>query len=170
MSNIVLIGFMGTGKTEVGKNLAERLGYSFLDTDDLIEKTEKKRISQIFDKKGEEYFRNLETEVIKTLQDYDKFVIATGGGIVLKDENIKLLKQIGSLVLLSAAPEIVLKRLENDNTRPLLKSENKEEKIKEMLSIREPIYNNAADFKVDTSDKDVKTIIEEILSYVQNKS
>lgn len=168
--SIVLIGFMGVGKSEVGKAAAERLGYSFLDTDELIEKSEDKEISRIFKENGEEYFRGLETEVLETLQNYDDFVLSTGGGIVLKEKNIGLLKGMGPLVLLTARPEVIFERIKSVNNRPLLETGNKEDKIKEILSVRDPIYNKAADLTIDTSDKKIEEIVEEIVSYAQNKS
>src|SRR3990167_4969688 len=112
--NIILIGFMGTGKSEVGKKLAAELGINYLDTDELIEKTEKQRISEIFKPKGEEYFRDLETKVLKTLQDYDNFVISAGGGIILREENVKSLKNIGPLILLWAEPEVIHERIKGE--------------------------------------------------------
>lgn len=168
--NIILIGFMGTGKTEVGKRLAEKLFNDFLDTDELIEKSEGKKISDIFKDNGEEYFRNLETEVIETLQDYENYVLSTGGGIVLKDQNVQLLKEIGPIVLLTAREDIILSRMKDKNDRPLLENGDKAEKIKGLLAKRDPIYKSAADYIVDTSDKSVDNIVEEIINHVQNKS
>lgn len=168
--NIILIGFMGTGKTEVGKRLAERLSNDFLDTDELIEKSEGKKISDIFKDNGEEYFRNLETEVIETLQDYENYVLSTGGGIVLRDENVRLLKEIGPIVLLTARDDVILSRVSDKDDRPLLEQGDKAEKIKELLAKRALIYKAAADYTVDTSDKSVDNIVEEIINHVQNKS
>lgn len=160
---------MGVGKTEVGKNLAGRLSYSFLDTDTLIEDAENKKIPQIFKDHGEPYFRKLETEVLETLQDYDEFVLSTGGGIVLKEENVALLREMGKLVLLTARPEVILERLKLTDDRPLLQTGNKLEKIKEILSVRDPIYNESADMTIDTSDKKIEEIVEEIFNNDQNK-
>src|SRR3989338_7713935 len=119
--NIILIGFMGSGKSAVGQKLAKELTLDYLDTDQLIEKTEKMSINEIFTRKGESSFRDLETNVIKTLRDYDNFVISTGGGMVLRPENVKMLKEIGLLVLLWAEPEVIYQRVKSETRRPLLK-------------------------------------------------
>ena len=102
--NIVLIGFMGTGKSAVGHLLASELKLDYLDTDQLIEQTEDRTIAEIFESDGEPYFRGVETEVLETLQDYDNFVLSTGGGMVLKAENVAILKTIGPVILLQADP------------------------------------------------------------------
>ncbi|NQU18177.1 MAG: shikimate kinase [Candidatus Saganbacteria bacterium] len=164
--NIILIGFMGSGKSEIGRRLASRLSMSFLDTDTLIEKTENSKISEIFEKKGEEYFRDLETKVIKTLGDYEKFVFATGGGMILRSENVKMLKELGPLILLWAGPEIIFERLRHSKNRPLIQGE-KENKIRKILEERTPIYNQAADFKIDTSKLSINQAVEEIVEWIE---
>ena len=153
---------MGTGKSTVGKKIAERLGFSYIDTDEVIEKTEKKKISEIFNEYGEKYFRDLETEVIKTLQDYDHFIIATGGGMVLRDENVKMLKALGPLVLLYTNPDVIFERIKSVQNRPLIE-EDKLDKIKEILKQRDPIYSKVADFKVDTSLLAIDEVVDIIL-------
>ncbi|OGC03633.1 hypothetical protein A2276_07175 [candidate division WOR-1 bacterium RIFOXYA12_FULL_43_27] len=157
--NIILIGFMGSGKSAVGQKLAERLSMQFLDTDPLIEKTEKMMIPDIFEKKGEKYFRDLETEVVKTLQDYDNFVVATGGGMILRDENVTMLKRLGPLILLWVDEETVFKRLEQTNNRPLLR--------RDLLEQRKPAYEKAADFKIDTTALSVDQVVEEIVKWIK---
>ncbi|MFA4966811.1 MAG: shikimate kinase [Candidatus Margulisiibacteriota bacterium] len=164
--NIILIGFMGVGKSEVGRGLAARLGMEFIDTDELIEGTEEKKIAEIFAEKGEEYFRDLETEIIKTLEDYDNFVISTGGGIVLREENVKMLKEIGPLVLLTSRPEAIFERLKDAKDRPLLEKGDKMENISQILGKRNPVYEKAADFKVDTSDIAPEKAVEEIAKWL----
>lgn len=166
--NIILIGFMGVGKSEVGRALADKLKLNFLDTDELIEKTEERKIAEIFSKEGEGHFRELETEVLITLSDYDNFVLSTGGGIVLREENVKLLKEIGPLVLLTAREEVIMERVKSTEDRPLLAGD-KAEKIKEILSTRNPIYNKAADFTVDTSDITPEEAADKIINYVKSK-
>lgn len=168
--NIILIGFMGAGKTAVGKQLAEELTLKYIDTDDLIEKTERRSINDIFKKKGEPYFRNMETEVLKTLQEYDNFVIATGGGIVLREENVKILKELGPLVLLWAEPAIVYERIKGESHRPLLQVEDPKEEINKILSQRKPIYQRVADFVVDTSNLKVEDAVKEISQWLKLKS
>lgn len=157
---------MGVGKTEIGRSLAGSLKMNFLDIDELIEKTEGCKISEIFDKEGEPYFRDLETEVLKTLGNYDNFVLSTGGGIVLREENVELLREIGPLILLTAREEIILERVKHTEDRPLLTGD-KAQKIKEILSVRNPIYNKVADFSVDTSDITPEQAVEEILKWLK---
>jgi shikimate kinase len=165
--NIILIGFMGVGKSAIGHKLAQELGMDYLDTDELIEKTEKMSINDIFEKKGESYFRDLETEVIKTLEDYDNFVISTGGGMVLREENVKMLKETGPLVLLWADPEIVYQRVKQETHRPLLNVPDPKAEIKKILDYRMPIYNRAADFKVDTSKLNVSEAVSGIMQWLK---
>jgi len=170
--NIILIGFMGVGKTEVGRKLAERIGYHFLDTDALIEETEGKKISEIFTENGEKYFRDLETEIIKTLEDYDEFVVSTGGGIVLREENVKALKEVGPLILLSSTPEVIYTRLKDEEDRPLIKAQaedkgaGKKEKIEKILNERNPIYKNVADYEIETSKMTIMQVVEEIINWL----
>ncbi len=160
---------MGVGKSAIGHKLAQKLGMDFLDTDELIEKTEKTQISKIFEKSGEEYFRDLETEVLKTLLDYDNFVLSTGGGMVLRQENVKMLKALGPLVLLTAKPEVVYERVKNLKTRPLLDVPDPKARIEEILKFRNPIYNSVADFTVDTGDLNVNELVEKIVKFVKEK-
>lgn len=168
--NIVLIGFMGVGKSAIGHQLAKQLNMNFLDTDELIEKTEKMSISDIFAKKGEPHFRDLETEVIKTLQDYDNFIISTGGGMVLREENVKMLKEIGPLVLLWAEPNVVFERVKNETHRPLIEDEDKKKKIEQILESRREIYHKISDLIVDTSQYSVEESVKRIINYVQTKT
>lgn len=167
--NIILIGFMGSGKSAVGHKLAKELGMDYLDTDELIEKTEELSINDIFSKKGEPYFRNLETEVIKTLGDYDNFVISTGGGMVLRQENVKMLKEIGPLVLLWADPETVYQRVKSETHRPLLNVSDPRAEIKKILDHRTPIYNRVTDLKVDTSKLNVDESVVGIKEWLRSR-
>ena len=161
--NIVLIGFMGSGKTEVGKQLAQNLGWNFIDTDTIIEKTEKKSIADIFANPGEKYFRELESKTIATLADYSNFVISTGGGIILKQENVTTLKSMGPLVLLAVKPAVVIKRLRGDKSRPLINTADSASKIKEILRKRTPIYNSVADLVIDTTNLSIDQVVHEVL-------
>lgn len=160
--NIILIGFMGTGKTEVGKEVAERLGYNFIDTDELIERKEGISIPEIFDKYGEPYFRKIESEIIEEVAKRNKVVIATGGGAVIKPDNRENLKRNGLMICLKASPEIIYSRTKNYNNRPLLKTDDPYRKIQDLLSEREQYYSQA-DFTVDTTDLGSSTVVEIIL-------
>lgn len=162
--NIVMIGFMGCGKTTVGKQLAAELEYQFLDTDAYIEEKEQMTISQIFDKKGEAYFRNLETASLEELAAKTKqTIVSSGGGLPLREENAKLLQKLGFVVYLRVTKETVLKRLEGDTTRPLLACENPAQKVEELLNFRDPIYEVGAHLVIDADEKSVSEIVEEIV-------
>jgi shikimate kinase len=163
MKNIVLIGFMGTGKTLVGKKLARRLKMDFVDLDEVIEKENKMKISEIFERYGEKYFRQLETKAVKKISDMNNHVISTGGGVVLKSENVKNLKKNGVIVCLKASPEIILKRIEKEKNRPLLEVKDREKKIKELLKFREVCYKKVADYMIDSSGS-VNNVVKKILT------
>jgi len=167
--NIVLTGFMGTGKSKIGKRLATELRMGYLDTDELIEEREKDSISAIFKKKGEEYFRRLETKVVKEVALLDNFVISTGGGVVLREGNIRLLKKNAFIVCLFASPEVILKRTEGNENRPLLEMNNQKKRIEELLAFRKPYYEKA-DFSVDTSALDSEGVVEEIIKFLERRS
>jgi len=134
--NIVLVGFMGTGKTCVGKLLAGKLGMSFVDMDDVIEKQEGKSISLIFAEDGEPYFRKLERKLVRELSCKKDLVIGAGGGVVLNRYNIEEFSCTGRVVCLTAEPETILERVTKDTHRPLLAEGNKLEKIKTLLERR----------------------------------
>jgi shikimate kinase len=161
MRNIILIGYMGSGKTTVAGALAELLQCPFIDMDTEIEKREKKSITDIFKEKGEGYFRDLETEFLKGFSE-EGAVLSSGGGIVLREENIILLKKSGTVVWLYSSPDIILERLSKDESRPLLP--NTKDKIEEMLAIRMPYYERACDIRIDTDNKTPGKISEEILA------
>jgi len=162
MKNISLVGFMGTGKTTVGRMLARKLGYRFVDSDDEIEKEQGVTISHIFSEMGEPYFRALEKDMIKKLSGMDGLVISAGGGAVLDPENIANMKQSGPVVCLSAPPEVILKRVERFTHRPLLQVPDPLAKITEMLKTRAPFYAKA-DVTVDTDGMTVEEVVDEII-------
>ena len=160
MKNIILIGFMGSGKTTIGKALEEKTDMTFVDTDELIEAYEGCKISEIFADKGEAYFRRLENETLKDLlASTDNKVISTGGGIVTNQENIPLLKQLGKVFYLRIKPETVVKRLEGDKTRPLLIGEDKLVKVEQLMTDRKELYEMAADKTIDTDGLSVSEIV-----------
>ena len=163
--NIVLCGFMGSGKSVTGKALANCLNAEFIDMDAYIEKTENMSVSEIFEKFGENHFRNLEAKASATLGTFENKVIACGGGTVVNPENTMALKQNGELFYLSVAPETVINRLKTDNTRPLL-AKNKENAVNSLLNSRAPIYEAAADHIID-ANKSVTEVVEQILKIVR---
>ncbi len=166
-TSIALIGFMGTGKTVVGKVLAERLGKEFIELDSLIERKVEKTIPEIFQQGGEVAFRELEIEAAKEVSEKKNVVIACGGGIVLNKINIDRLRKECLVVYLTASPRVILKRTSGDeNERPLLKVANKTLTIKELLRFRKPFYERAAEIKINTSKLDIDSVVEQIISKV----
>ena len=162
MKNIVLIGFMGSGKSTVGKMLATELKLPFLDTDDLVEARAGRAIKDIFKAEGEDRFRILEKEVVKEVSLRPSQVIACGGGVVLDDENTHSLKENGVLVYLKVSPSVACQRTEVSNDRPLLKGSRRQETIEKLLCAREEIYEKVADFAVSTSILTPEQAVEEI--------
>lgn len=168
MNNIILIGFMGSGKSSVGRYMEESEGFALIDTDEYIEKQQNDIINNIFANKGEEYFRNLETECIKELitLNTDMTVISVGGGLPMRGENQKLLKELGKIVYLRATVDTLVSRLMGDTTRPLLKGGDLRQKITELFEKREATYEGIADIVIDTdnySPKEIYNIIKERL-------
>lgn len=150
-NNIVLCGFMGCGKSTVGGILAQRLNYTLKDSDVCIEQRENISVSEIFSAHGEEYFRTVETEVIKELSFQKNIVIATGGGAVLNPDNAAALRNGGTVFFLDVTPETVIERLKNDTSRPLLQREDKDSAVRGLLASRRPKYKSAAHFTVDAN-------------------
>ncbi len=163
--NIILEGFMGSGKTTVSEALAERLDLELMDTDAAIEESEKRSISSIFEKEGEETFRDMETELLKMIVNdhLRNMVISLGGGLPIREENRRLLKEAGKVVYLKASPETVYERIKGDTTRPLLQSEDPMARIKELQASRSEIYEAASDITIDTDDKTPSEIVDEII-------
>lgn len=162
-SNIVLIGFMGTGKTAVGKIISDKLEYLFIDTDEEIEKFCGTTIRQIFEDKGEEYFRKIEAEVVSEVSNLNKAVIACGGGVVKNSDNVKKLNSSGVIVCLKADPEIIYKRVCSDKSRPLASEKSKEEIIS-LIKEREHLYR-VAEFSVDTTYDSEAAIADKIIDF-----
>ncbi|MCR5785621.1 MAG: shikimate kinase [Eubacterium sp.] len=163
MNNIYFTGFMGTGKTTVSKKLCELTGAKWIDTDEEIEKEEGRKISDIFAADGEEYFRKAETAILKKIAaSKDRLVVSCGGGLVLKDENINIMKESGSVVFLSALPETIFEHVKYSHNRPVLEGNMNVEFIRELLEKRLPFYEKAADFRVECDGKSVKEITAEV--------
>lgn len=165
MKNIVLTGFMGTGKTEVGKILSQRLGYNLIDVDSEIEKEQKMTITEIFKQHGETMFREVESDIIKRFSEIENAVLSVGGGAVLKQENINNLRKKGIIICLTASPETIFKRISNNDDRPLLKVKNPLQKIKELLDLRRSYYEKA-DVIIDTESKSPTNVADEILKSI----
>jgi shikimate kinase len=158
--NVVLIGFMGAGKTAVGAALAEALGFSLHDTDAMVEKKAKKAIEEIFEKNGEDRFRDLEHAAVEQACAGSGRVIACGGGAILQLRNHELLKEAGAIVYLRAAPETLRARLRNPKGRPLLKARGA---LDRLLAERAPAYEAAADVVVDVDKGDPTEVAERII-------
>lgn len=167
MSNVILIGYMGCGKSSVGKRLSFAMKKPYIDTDKEIELKQKRTISDIFATEGEAAFRDMETECVKELFDKkQEYIIAVGGGLVLREENRELLKKLGKVVYLRAKPETIYERLKGDTTRPLLQGEDPFGKIQSMIARRSPIYEDAAQYVIDVDglgfERTIAKIREEI--------
>jgi len=164
----VLIGFMGTGKSFVGKVLEQHTGFVRFDTDEIISSRLKMPIEKIFLTHDEEHFRDLETETLRSLSAEEPAIIVTGGGIVLRSENVDLLKRLGAVVWLDADEATLRTRIHRLSDRPLLQTANPEATLSELLEAREPLYRNAADLRVDISQKNPEQIAELILKNVRD--
>lgn len=163
--NIILTGFMGSGKTTVGKLLSERYGYTFIDTDQYIEEKCGCTIAELFSKKGEAYFRQLETDILKELNaSLTHAVLSTGGGLPLREENAAELATLGTVIYLQITPEEVISRLSGDNTRPLLSGDDPEQKVRDLLTYRTPLYERVADLTIPATGQSPEYIAEEIIS------
>ncbi len=163
-TNIALIGFMGTGKTAVGRVLAEKLGKKFIELDWLIEQKAGKSIPEVFEQDGEIAFRELEIEATKEVSKSKNSVIACGGGIVLNKINIDRLSESSIIVYLTASPRAILDRVSTEEgQRPLLEVENPILIIRELLRFRKPFYEQAADITINTSKLDINAVVEQIM-------
>lgn len=165
-ANIILTGFMGTGKSTVGKTVADRLGWSFIDTDVVIEEEAHMTIPTIFAEQGEPYFRALERAVIARICLKTEQVIATGGGAMTNEENTRVLKDNGTVICLTAQPEIILSRVQSNTDRPLLQGDDPLTKITTLLHARAEAYEKA-DFTVDTSHHTVDEVVEVICIHLK---
>jgi len=168
MNNIYLVGFMGTGKSAAGGQLAKRKNWQFVDLDDLIVLREKRSIAEIFAKDKEPYFRKVEKKALKEVARQDNFVVACGGGIIIDKDNIKIMKQTGRLICLCASPKVIFKRLAGDLTRPLLRVADPLERIELLLKLRAPYYMQA-DTTVDTSRLSVKQVASKLYKLTLEK-
>ncbi len=163
--NIVLIGFMGSGKTTVGRELHQRLNYPLVDMDQLIEQRAGKSITTIFAEQGEHAFREMETSLLQELAESEQQqrIISTGGGVVGRQENREILKRMGYVVWLDAPASVIAERTAKTRTRPLLLDEDPDEKIRELMMKRQPLYQETAHLKLDIAGLDSKELATGIL-------
>jgi shikimate kinase len=157
---------MAVGKSAVGRNLARKLGRRFVDLDKTIEKTERMKIKTIFDRKGESYFRKAEKRALTEVLFQREQVIATGGGLVMDNDNLRLLREQSFLICLTATPEVLLRRAGNNQRRPLLESSDRAERIRQLLAGREKNYAQAHAF-VDTSNLTVDQVVAKIIEMIE---
>lgn len=165
--NIILTGFMGTGKSTLGRLLAQELGYRFIDTDSEIESRIGQTIAELFQEQGEQAFRKLEQELVYELAEQQGLVISTGGGLVLNPQNVAALQSSGQIICLTASAEEILERVSaQQHIRPLLQEKDPLKKIKKLLEEREPIYSI---FKqLSTSEKTPEELIAQLLEWVRH--
>jgi shikimate kinase len=162
--NVVLIGFMGTGKSSVGRELARRWGFRFLDTDSIIRNQHGKSVAEIFATYGEPFFREQEFATLTRLLHCHQAVIATGGGIVIQPRNIALLGQLGTTIWLKADQATILERVTRNKNRPLLQTTDPERTIAELLAERGPLYESVADLVVDSSGISHHEVAERVMA------
>lgn len=167
--NIVLIGFMATGKTATGRRLALRLGRQFIDTDAEVERITGRTIAQIFARDGAIRFRAEEALLVKKLAQSENLVISTGGGLVLNSENVCLLKEKGVLIALRADPEVIYQRVKNKKNRPLLLRDDVRKVINGLLKEREGVYE-VAEYAVDTGKHSLDEVVNMIISYLYERN
>ena len=159
--NLALIGFMGTGKTSVGRHVAEHLGFEFLDTDELIQSHTGRTIADIFAKDGEPAFRELERQIVQKLSTREKTLISTGGGLPTNAENLAALKSFALVICLWASPEKIWERVRYQSHRPLLHDADPQKKIRALLAAREPFYRQA-DVLINTDLRSVREAAQQV--------
>ena len=170
MDNIILCGFMGCGKSTIGKIIAKKTGKKFIDMDPYIEEKAEMKISEIFEKFGEASFRDMEHEACKELSEMKGMVIASGGGAFTFDRNVEVFKGKDTIVLLDVPLDIIKFRLRNDKTRPLLQKPDKDKVMQELYEKRLPLYSSAADIVVSDKNTPMKTALAVIEAVNQAKS
>ena len=160
--NIFLVGLMGAGKSTVGKQLARRLKVDFYDSDRVIVERTGVPIATIFEIEGEQGFRERETQVLEELSQYSGCVIATGGGSLIRPENVEIIKRNGQLVYLRASAEKLYTRIKHDKARPLMQTENPLQTLRNLLADREPTYLGASDIVIRTANQKVGVVLHRI--------
>jgi len=162
MKNIYLVGMMGSGKTSTAKELSALMGVPMIDLDAELEKQEGKRIAEIFQEKGEEWFRERESAILLGQSKQENFIVATGGGVVIRRQNRDLMKTTGEVVFLEASLEQLWARVSKEKGRPLLEDFDPKRKLMSLLTARQPCYDDCAELKVMTDGKTPKQVAEEI--------
>jgi len=166
--NIIITGFMGSGKSIVAEGSAQKLGMEFIDMDQIIEKGQGMSISDIFTRYGENYFRAQENKLVKELSQKENMVIATGGGTLLSADNAKMLSEKGEIICLYADSKVLYNRLKRKDNRPLLKGGNLLDRINQLIEERKKIYDNIK-LKIDTSDLNIQEVVDKIVDILKNK-
>lgn len=162
-SNVALIGFMGAGKSAVGRALASRKNRTFVETDSLVEQRAGMSIGDIFSRFGEEWFRELESEIISRVTQMTDAVISCGGGAVLREQNVAALKESSIVVFLDVAPETVLQRIgSGSRIRPLLDEPDRESRVRQLIVIRQPLYLSSADIVVQTDAISIEQVVRRV--------
>lgn len=164
--NIFLIGFMGAGKSTVAERLKKKLNRKLCEMDQMIEKEQGMPISQIFEQYGEAHFRDLETQLVRSLMKEQDAVVSCGGGAVIREENVDYMKQNGKIVLLTAEPETIYERVKHSTNRPILNGHMNVEYIRELMGKRKDRYESVADIKVATDHKTIDEICDEIIKQI----
>jgi len=166
---VVLMGMMGAGKSEVGEQLADQLGYEFIDTDTLVEEKAGKSISEIFADKGEDEFRRIEAEIITGLSGQESAVVSVGGGAPVNESNLSILASLGTSVYLKASAQELYQRIKNDKRRPLMRVDNPRQQVATLLREREPIYLRA-DITVDTEELSVDEVVDYLIDELAKRT
>ena len=166
-NNIFLIGFMGAGKSTIARSLKQKLGFPVVEMDERIVKEQGMPINQIFEKYGETYFRDLETKLIQSLNEQEPTIVSCGGGVAMRQENVDFMHQGGKVVFLTADPQTIYDRVKNSTDRPLLNGHMNVGYISELMEIRRPKYEAAADVLVATDGKTKEEIADEIISRLE---
>ena len=168
MEHVILIGFMGSGKSTVGFRLSYKLKKCLIDTDKLIEQREGMSISDMFARKGEGYFRQKETECLNSLfHELGSRIVSLGGGTPIREENREIIKKLGKVIYLQASPDTIYQRVKYDTSRPLLQCEDPKARIEALLKERNPIYESVADIVIHVDGKEMKEVVQEIVEAVQ---
>lgn len=165
-TNIFLIGFMGCGKSTVSKMLSERLGLKAVDSDEYIENEHNMKISDMFEKYGEEYFRKCETDFLDNLLPDAGYIVACGGGMAVNEKNVCIMKEKGIVVMLDAAAETIFERVRRSTHRPLLYGNMNIDYIRKLMDARMPAYNSACDFRICVDNKSPYVITDEIMDII----